>query len=379
MNIIIDYLKLLIKYIQFTILLLSYSFFRCFRRFLKKVNWVIGVDEMAKMIFSLKNLFSDSYSVSLSKNPYYSSDYNLYNKLNNRILSTAYRFFCGPIALGFLLNKANKFIYIWKTGFLVDRDIEFKFLKSRGKKIVCIFVGDDIRSLELRKKLYTKLNIDGSANYLNRNDKDPKAVASVADQYADVIFSASVDQVSYLKSKQYYPFFYYCMDNFNRNDAKFNNKIKITHAASDPIIKGTQIVRAALKKLELEGYIFEYVQLENTDNNTVLHHLKSSHIVLSEFYAFALGVFSIESMANHCAVLTSSNPQIETGLPQNDKNAWLITQAWEVYDNLKYLLDNPEKIKYFADKGYEYAFKHHTFESVNKYVNKILKDNDIEH
>lgn len=371
--------KILIKYIQYVILLLSYLFFRCFRRFLKRVSWVIGVDEMASVISSLKNLFPNTYTVSLSKNSFYNSDYNIFNKYNNRLLSQLYRGFCGPIALGFLSNKSNKFLYIWKTGFLVDRELEFKFLKSKRKKIVCMFVGSDIRSLELRKKLYKKLNIDGSANYLDKinNEKEVKEVARVADKFADVIFSASVDQVSYLKSKQYFPFFYYNKNNFYHNDDKFYNKIKIIHAPSNPVIKGTQVVRAAIKKLELEGYSFEYLEMQNMDNSILLEHLKSSHIVLNEFYAFALGVLSIEAMANHCAVLTSSDPLIEIGLPQNEKDAWFKTQAWEIYDNLKYLLDNPKKIKYYADNGFDYALKNHTHEAVSEYVNKVLKENGI--
>ena len=83
-------------------------------------------------------------------------------------------------------------------------------------------------------------------------------------------------------------------------------------------------------------------------NQVVLEHLKSAHIVLNQFYAFTPGLFGIESMANHCAVLMSADPNIETGLPQDSKDAWMITKYWEVYDNLKYLLDNPEKIKYYA-------------------------------
>lgn len=334
---------------------------------------------MAKVISSLKNLFPNTYTVSLSKNSFYSSDYNIFNKYNNKLLSKLYRGFCGPIALGFLSNKSNKFLYIWKTGFLIDRELEFKFLKSKRKKIVCMFVGSDIRSLELRKKLYKKLNIDGSANYLDQinNEKEVKEVARVADKFADVIFSASVDQVSYLESKQYFPFFYYNKDNFYCNDDKFNNKIKIIHAPSNPLIKGTQVVRAAIKKLELEGYSFEYLEIQNMNNSILLEHLKSTHIVLNEFYAFALGVLSIEAMANHCAVLTSSDPLIEIGLPQNEKDAWFKTQAWEIYDNLKYLLDNPKKIKYYADNGFDYALKNHTHEAVSGYVNKVLKENGI--
>lgn len=378
-----SFLRYLLKYPQLLLLKTSYYFFRLLKNFLKEVNWVIGVDDKAKVIFSIKDLFHDHITVSLTKSRFYSLDYDFYNNSKYKIIVILYRAFIGPIILGFLLNKSNKFIYIWKTGFLYERQMEFKFLKSKNKKIICFFVGSDIRSLVLRKKLYKKLAIDGSANYLKlpNNEDEVKRVARTADEYADIIFNAGIDQISYIKSKQYYPFHVYDKNLFFRNDKKYTNnffkRIKILHSPSNSIIKGTQLVRAAIKKLELEGYIFEYVELQDVDNSFVLEHLKSSHIVLNEFYAFGLGIFSVEAMANHCAVMASSDPVIETGMPQNEDDAWLKTQAWEIYDNIKYLLDNPEKIKYYADNGYDYAYRYFTYEHVNDRITKILKENGI--
>ena len=372
---------LFLKYTQYILLISSYYVCSLFKNKYKKINWVIGVDEIAKVIFLLNNLLPNSFTVSFSKNRFYTLEYNFYNKIKNIYISYLYKAFMGPVLLGYLMHRSDKFLYIWSTGFLINRELEFKFLKSKNKKLVCMFVGSDIRSLKLRKELYLKLEMDGSANYIkiNNHDEYVRDVARIADLYADVIFSASVDQISYLTSKQYYPRLYYNKDYFNYNENKFNttNRIKILHAASNPIIKGTQLVRAAIKKLELEGYIFEYIEMQNVDNTIVLEQLKSTHIVLNEFYAFGLGVLTIEAMANRCAILTSSDPKIEIGLPQNENDAWFITPYWEIYDNLKYLLDNPNKIKYYADNGYKYANKYFTFKAVNKYMNDIFKENGI--
>ena len=192
----------LFKYIQYFLLILSFYTCSVFKKKYTKVEWIIGVDEIAKIIFLLKDLFINSYTVSLSQNPFYKNvNYSFYNRFHNKYIAYFYRVFIGPILLGYLSNKSDKFIYIWHTGFLIDREFEFRFLKSKNKKIICIFVGSDIRSLKLRKELYLKLDIDGSANYLQAdiNEKRVKNVARIADLYADVIFSASIDQISYLK------------------------------------------------------------------------------------------------------------------------------------------------------------------------------------
>ena len=82
-------------------------------------------------------------------------------------------------------------------------------------------------------------------------------------------------------------------------------------------------------------------------------------------------------MASNCAVLMSADPNIDNVITENNKNAWLITRYWEIYDNLKYLLDNPDKIKFYADNGYECAKKYHTSEAMGEYLNNILKENSI--
>ena len=73
----------------------------------------------------------------------------------------------------------------------------------------------------------------------------------------------------------------------------------------------------------------------------------------------------------------SADPSIDNDIIEDSENAWLITRYWEIYDNLKYLLDNPDKIKFYADKGHEYAKKYHTSEAMGEYLNNILKENSI--
>lgn len=384
-----NYFSSVFLLLQIILLNISYFIFKliCLKKN-QNISWVIGVSEIASMLYFISNLFKHSISVCLDKNFYYKLSYDFSINISNKYLKFIYRIFYGPILLGYLANKNSHFLYIWNTGFLIDREYEFKFLKSRNKKIICIFLGDDIRTPKLLDKYMKRLNYDSYLDYVKLQipsylskdyDNKKKKIAEISDKYSDLIFNCSVDQISYLKSKQFFIPYMYDKNDFNKNDDKFVDikKIKILHAPSNPFVKGTPLVRAAIKKLEIEGYNFEYIELQNMPNEMVLEHLKSSHIVLNQFYAFVPGVFGIESMANHCAVLMSADPSIETGLPQDSKDAWLITKYWEVYDNLKYLLDNPEKIKYYADNGYEFTYKHYTYEAAGEYLNKVFKENGI--
>jgi len=370
-------------YVQLLLLYLSYYFFKTFVT--KKINkWVIGVDDIASTIHFIGEVLRPSIIVSLSKSKFYSHEYDYSINIKNMYLNLIIRIFYAPVLLGYLSSNSSHFFYIWSTGFLLDRNLEFKFLRSKKKKLACLFVGNDIRSLQLTREYAANMKIDTYANYIignlsAKNENDKKLLAASADRYADIIFNAKVDQMSYLENQQYGWTYMYDKDNFDKNDDKFDNIeiIKILHAPSNPIPKGTQLVRAAIKKLELEGYDFEYIEIQNMKNEVVLEHLKTTHIVLNQFYAFSPGLFGIEAMANHTAVLMSADPSIETTLHQDSQDAWMITKYWEVYDNLKYLLDNPEKIKYYADKGYDFSYKHYTYEAARESIETVLKEQGI--
>ena len=371
--------------IQNILLYLSFFFFKFQRCDKKKI--VIGVTEIANNIFSLGNVFKNNLTVNFVNHKFYKNnkyDYILNNKwIINKYLKLLY----GPILLGYLANKAGIFFYIWSDGFLLDRKYDFKFLKSKKKKIICLFVGDDIRSLKLSNNYSKKNEIDISSTYrykqmdLNNgyHENKKKYIAYIADKYADLIFNNSKDQITYLKSKQHEWIYIYDKKKFFKNDQKFKKikKINIFHAKSNPLNKGTPLVRAAIKKLQLEGYKFCYIEPDSVSNKTVLKYLRNSHIVLNQFYAFSPGLFGVEAMANHCAVMMSAEPKDLFSKTDNKDELWMVTKYWQIYDNLKYLLENPKKIKYYADRSFDFASKNFTYETSREYLYKVFEKNEV--
>lgn len=380
-------LLLLAQVFQKGLLYLSYYIFKVFiKEESKDVKWIIGVTEIANMMNFFSNVLKPSTTVCFELDGFFPEnkyDYVFVSKL--RFLNTFYKLIVGPIALAYFSFKGTHFLYFWSTSFTYSREIDLKFLKRVNKKIVCSFLGSDIRSHKLTKEYMKTHNLDHYVNYIPDDlnslqaEKDKETLAQITDKYADFIANVKMDQISYLKKETHMFPYAYPEDKFIKNDEKFRNleTIKIVHAPSSPLYKGTYYVRSAIKKLQIEGYKFNYVELIGVSNQKVLSELSTSHIVINEFYAFIPGVFGIEGMASHCAVLTSADPRIETELPKGSDNAWMITRYWEVYDNLKYLLDNPEKIKEYADKGYDFTYKNYRYEAAVKQINKLLEQEGI--
>jgi len=376
--------KILLNFTYYSLIIFYY-------RRSKKTNWVIGVVETAGLVHCISKALNNSLSINVASNNFYNYeyDYKISKIIKNKIINYLIRIFFLPIILGYLSHKSKGFIYIGGSGYLIHeangRSYEFSFLKSKNIKIICYFCGTEIRSIELMDELSLNMNRNVITTYLKDcvpgiDSKYKENVrlhlAKSADKFADHIFNSPVDQLSYIRRKTH-PFLYFYPINKelnNSNKFKFINTIKIVHAPSSPIIKGTPLVRAAIKRLEKEGYYFQYTELINVNNTRVLHELFDAHIVLNQFYAFMPGLFGIEAMASRCAVLMSADERIETTLPKNSNDAWVVTEYWNIYDNLKYLLDNKDKIEGIANKGFDWVLNHASLESCTKKFNSYTNN-----
>jgi hypothetical protein len=276
----------------------------------------------------------------------------------------------GPTLLGFLSSNGEKFIYLGEKGFLIhsldQRLFELSFLKKRKKIVVSILTGTDIRSPQKMKnqELNSKEENFGTYQFghfsekeFNELDFTQRERAKVIDQYSNVIFQSEYDQASYLSKPYSANWFFLDPEIFQSDLSKFKHVEKpiILHAPSNPYIKGTQIVRSIIRKLELEGYEFQYIELINQSNDSVLRHLSQAHIVINELYGFVPGYFAMEAMAKSCVVLTRADENFEKDLPPDSNEAWVVTPPYLLYDKLKDLLHNKDLWAIQASCGYNWA------------------------
>lgn len=385
-----DSLVRLVHRFQRALLWLTYWLTKPFLR--RKHNpdlWVVSGVETVGYVYNLGKVLEPSITVAFAPDPFFhgfSYSHSLYGR--TLAMGLLIRLVRGPILLGTLLHRAGSFLYLGDAGFLFQnfdgRETEFRFVKGKGKRIVCSFLGTEIRSRRLLLEFAKERELDVISSYdhllaANRiNDvweQRRQRLANSADRYADDIFNAPVDQMAYITKPVHPPIYFCANEQFRRCDAKFEQKgrIKIVHAPSSPIIKGTPLVRAAIKKLRVEGYEFDYVELSGVPNDVVLDNLQSAHIVLNQFYAFLPGQFGIEALASHCALLTSADETIEPTLPRGANQAWLVTPYWQIYDNLKMLLDDRSLIREYADRGFEWTKMHFEYGTARRTLLSILR------
>jgi hypothetical protein len=338
-------------------------------------GYVVGMEEIAGLLTAIGSSVDDVVTVSLASSPLYDRRYEVEFDIRGRwsLYRRVRRLVVAPWVLGRLAASRQTFIYLGAEGFLVSlvdgRDRELAFLREHGRNVVCYFTGSEIRSQLLLNELGRKLGRDVLTTYeplvspgiaSEAADRHRRNLASAAERHAQLIFNAPVDQMSYFTRPTEPVLYFFPDDRIGRRPQKWQDVSVpvIVHAPTSPVIKGTPLVRAAVKALEEQGYDFEYVELTNQPNADVLATLERAHVVLNQFYAFIPGVFGVEAMAANAVLLTSADGTLEPSLPAGANDAWIVTPFWQVYDNLKSVLDHPETMQAKADLGTTWVQEH---------------------
>ncbi|MET1017695.1 MAG: glycosyltransferase [Leifsonia flava] len=354
----------------------------------RPISWVVGAEEIALMVRHIASALPDSYSVIHRTHKYYTAGYDCVIEASSGVIGKYRRLYGGAVLLGWLMHRAHGVIYVGQAGLLESgldrRAFEFSFLKKHGLGVVCYFTGNDIRSPRLMHDLERTTGRKNLASHLeelnpvfgtDEYEQAKRDIAAAADAYADVIFNARLDQLSYLTSDTE-PFMYFFPDDrFVWNEEKFDEprQIIVVHAPSKPLLKGTEHVRAAVDRLRADGLEFDYRELTDVTNDEVIATLGDAHIVLNQFYAFIPGVFGIEAMASGCAMLASADARVETDLGGDANDAWVVTAPDEIYSHLRNLLEHPELIREQARRGFDWARLHASASEDAKRMRKILE------
>lgn len=365
--------------------------FAPFAFFTRRLEWVVGPEDIALMSTHIAAALPRSYTAIHARNPFYDVPYDAVIQTSSTALggrwATWRRLYAGPVLLAWLVHRARGFIYVGGGGFLDghhdQREYEFRFLRARGRRIVCYFTGNDIRSPKLmaerarltgRPNLGTALLSVDPVFATDEYDDARRRRAEVADEHADVIFNAREDQLSYLTSDTR-PFLYFYPDEqFAPSTTKFDApaKIVVVHAPSNPLLKGTDAVRRAMARITAEHPEVEYRELIGVPHAEVIAALDEAHIALNEFYSSLPGVFGVEAMARRCVLVTSANVADEPDLGADAEGAWVVADVDTLYSVVTEVLDHPERMTTQSSAGWEWARRHASASACSAVVRAVL-------
>ena len=279
------------------------------------------------------------------------------------------------------LGSNNWFIFLFGSNFLPFHYsvpflnyVDYALLKKMGNKIISNFCGCDIRDKTTFHLFAEKFGIADTCEVCQRRTTkcDPRRARRVvrgAEKYADVILS--VPDISFILTKPYY--YFWVPIETDRYDFHIpENKIpRIMHAPSEKVLKGSDVILSVLDKLRRNGYKFEPVVLDKQPHNEIKKQLSAADILIDDVLCNTTGKLSLEAMASGCAVLCGLDKKFQ-GLPEECPAVSSFSHT--LYDNLKDLLENREKIRQIAGKGREYVEKYHDSIPVVKQLIRWVED-----
>lgn len=204
------------------------------------------------------------------------------------------------LALIYAISRYDVFIFSGYGSFF--RFLELPLLKLLGKRTIVIFLGSDARPPYLSGK-----HLDDHAGAF-----DPRKIAAESrairkqmawvERYASVIVNhtgtAQFSTRSFIRfSALGMPMSMSSPEAAASSGApRSEGPLRVLHAPSRPIAKGTHEVRAAIAQLQGEGIEVELIELTGVPNAEVLRQLARCDIVVDELYSdLPLATFGAEA------------------------------------------------------------------------------------
>lgn len=176
--------------------------------------------------------------------------------------------------------------------------LEKQLLKN--KVIAITYQGDDARQGDYSRSFfdYSIAQEVDDTYYSAQSDQNKRDLIQKFDQIADVIYAVNPDLLYVLpKRTKFLPYAHIDLNDW-RPVAHPRSKIPIVlHAPSHSGAKGTRFILDAVSRLHREGIKFEFVLVENRQNNDARKLYEQCDLVIDQLLAGWYGGFAVEAMA----------------------------------------------------------------------------------
>lgn len=263
-------------------------------------------------------------------------DFNKIGLLSGRLRKLSY--------LTSILSKFN-LLHIHKGFSLFHNAIDLKLASLVGKKIIIHYRGseirDDMQATFLKPNVIKK--ITNEASFANKVLVKDGQLSELIKPYIPniCVFPNIVDikSISPLKG------------NIDQH-----KKLKVVHIPSNPLVKGSEIIRAQMLKIK---DIVDYEELSALTHEQVLKKYSESDIIIDQILTGTYGNASLEGMALGVTVLNYLNPtftQYEPATPPiiNINESTLCDMIIHINNNRQILIDANKQGKEFIEKFHSY-------------------------
>jgi hypothetical protein len=271
------------------------------------------------------------------------------------------------------LIKYNTFIFISPRSFL-HNNLDLPILRFFSKKVFFIFAG----CVE-RDPAYQHDNPEYICNRCLDEEKKAmafcykiekkKAFVQKLEKYSTKIISQD-DCASFLKNKNIVWLIVPGQIPKRKNYLKKfeENKIRIVHFPSNPLVKMSHIIMPVLEQLDEKYDNVEIIYKTGIPNDEVLGELERNHILV-DCLGLGYGALGIEAMARGCIIFTGKTGFIENKFPDLPV---ICSTSQSLLADLENIIQDKEKRMQLSIKSMEFYKKYHSPDKIGKYYKEEL-------
>lgn len=258
--------------------------------------------------------------------------------------------------LGYFIEALSKFdIWHIHKGFSLFHNVkDLEWAKKTGKGVIIHYRGREIRPqmdlVQLPNVIVNKVLREQEIADLIFV-KDGQLAKLIAPYVRQPIVFPNIVDVSKLKTRLLIPDDYY--------DEK--RKLRVVHVPSNPLYKGTEFIREAMKKIASD---IDYIELAGLSHTALLEHYWKADIVIDQVLTGTYGNASLEAMAlGRCVV----NHLDETFMAYEPEYPPIInSDRFHLTDVIAELSVNRKRIWEAGEKGRAFTLEHHSFDGVGR-------------
>ena len=168
-----------------------------------------------------------------------------------------------------------------------------------------------------------------------------------------------------------------------KRQANDNRPLRIVHAINHRAIKGTTILRKAVRELQEEGCRIELKEFFRMDHETVLREMAAADIIADQFIVGWYAMFALEAFCMAKPVLCYLREDLLRlyefdGLIEHGEIPIVNTSAREVKEVLRNLHDDRAQLREIGESGLAFVQKHHSVKVVGKVFDRINRSLGLE-
>jgi hypothetical protein len=193
----------------------------------------------------------------------------------------------------------DAFIYLFSKT-ITNTRLELMLMRAFRKRLIFVYVGSDIRPPYIGAIGQTFVASQRAHERLLRRARRVKQRVAVHERYADYIVNSP--STAQFHQQRFINWFslgvprHLTMDATILLPTQVHQRIRILHAPSKPLTKGTPIILEIIERLKAKGYDIDLVMIQNMPNSAVLEELSRCDFIVDEMYSDTpMAIFATEA------------------------------------------------------------------------------------